>query len=276
MLRCEVGADRRGTWVPRSSSELSKVLSAAYGQRVEVAPEAGGLAVVAAALNEGNVALAQIAMLHLRLPDLPVVAKSNGSLPQAGIPLTELLGLSRLFKAEWDPAKHPRTGVPPNPGWFAEVDDEASAAEQQGDFDPNAIVPIADFSGGFHDEVVKQWLDAWRRHGIPAVASPSIRFIGPDGRVQGYPDALIHEPGQPVEAFEIKTGANPTFTPQQRRYIPMLQLGGHIYSNDPRIEALGLKPGVPFPPMRVGVIYTPAPGQKYVVVYLDGPFALPD
>jgi hypothetical protein len=150
-----------------------------------------------------------------------------------------------------------------------------AAPVQNDNFDPGAIIPIADFSGGFHDTVVKEWLDAWQKAGIPAIASPAIRIIGPDGQVQGYPDVLIHEPGQPVEAYEVKTGANPTFTSQQMRYIPMLQVGGHVYSTDPRITDLGLTSGVPFPPMRVGIIYTPGPGQRYVVRFLPDPFYVP-
>lgn len=183
-----------------------------------------------------------------------------------------------LLKAGFNPDE-PRVpaGNPDGGQWTDGEEDELQLPLPAGSdtFDPGAIIPVADFSGGFHDDVVRAWLDAWQEKGIPAVASPAIRFIGPDGRVQGFPDVLIHEPGQAVEAYEIKTGADPTFTPQQMRYIPMLQLGGHVYSNDPRIAALGLTPGSPFPSMRVGVIYAPGPGQRYVVRSLGGPYFAP-
>jgi len=68
---------------------------------------------------------------------------------------------------------------------------------------------------------------------------------------------------QAVEAFEVKTGANPPLTENQRRYIPMMQIGGHIYSIDPRIKDLGLVPGVPFPPMTVYIIHARGPNQPY-------------
>jgi len=70
-----------------------------------------GLAIVATALDEGNLVLAQIAALHLRLPDLP-----------DAIARAALEAEDRLIKrggAAWDEARHPRSGIPPNPGWFA-------------------------------------------------------------------------------------------------------------------------------------------------------------
>jgi len=66
-----------------------------------------GLNTVARALNDGNIALAQIAMLNLRLPDLPSLKKTAAS--------EHLLDVARglwesgiLKSAEFDPAKHPR------------------------------------------------------------------------------------------------------------------------------------------------------------------------
>jgi hypothetical protein len=61
-------------------------------------------------------------------------------------------------------------------------------------------------------------------------------------------------------ALEIKTGDDPTFTENQRLYIPMLLLGEHIYSTDARIAELGLVPDVPFPPMLVFVLWS-KPGE---------------
>lgn len=70
-----------------------------------------GLASVAAALSENNLALAQIAAVHLRLPDLP------DTLARAALEAEDLL--IKRGSAAWDEARHPRTGTPPNPGWFA-------------------------------------------------------------------------------------------------------------------------------------------------------------
>ncbi len=132
-------------------------------------------------------------------------------------------------------------------------------------------VPVVDFSDGFHDAVVDAWAEALRKAGVPAVKNPAVRVIGSDTSVVGYPDILVPGPGQPVEAFEVKTGMNPPLTKNQQWYIPLLQIGGHVYSMDPRIQDLGLAPGVPFPPMNVYVIYAPGPNRPYKVWPLPPP-----
>ncbi len=70
-----------------------------------------GLAAVASALGRNNLALAQIAAVHLRLPDL------SDTLARAALEAENLL--IKRGSAAWDEARHPRTGAPPNRGWFA-------------------------------------------------------------------------------------------------------------------------------------------------------------
>jgi hypothetical protein len=83
-----------------------------------------GLGVVATALNGNDQCLARIAAVHLRLPDVPSEAARN-----------DLEAADFLLKyardegggSAWNPALHPRTGTPPNPGWFAPT--EGSSGE---------------------------------------------------------------------------------------------------------------------------------------------------
>jgi hypothetical protein len=64
---------------------------------------------VASALNANDPCLAHIAAVHLRIPDLPDQAAREA-----------LEGEDALIKyGDWNPTLHPRTGTPPNPGWFA-------------------------------------------------------------------------------------------------------------------------------------------------------------
>lgn len=100
-------------WTVRPFGELDDELSALYGWPVDAAVKQGGLAVVAGALQRGEMALAKIAALLLRFPDPPELAKGRGALD-----LAERLFESGLLK--WDEAQHPRVGEGPNPGWFAE------------------------------------------------------------------------------------------------------------------------------------------------------------
>ena len=113
-----------GRWRSRKSTAFS-----AGRTTPEFAPASKrrGLAVVAEALNKGELARAQIAALLLRLPD-PVLSKLD---PDAREVELAALRESGLLAKDWDEADHPRTGMPPNPGWFAPKD-EAGADQSEG------------------------------------------------------------------------------------------------------------------------------------------------
>lgn len=65
-------AERRdGHFVVRDQNEISRLLRRAYGGDIASERIMGGLATVAAALNANDLALACIAAVHLRIPDLP-------------------------------------------------------------------------------------------------------------------------------------------------------------------------------------------------------------
>ncbi len=67
------------------------------------------LGTVASALNANDPCLACIAAVHLRLPDLADRTARD-----------DMEAEDCLIKSgDWNPTLHPRTGTPPNPGWFA-------------------------------------------------------------------------------------------------------------------------------------------------------------
>jgi hypothetical protein len=66
------GNDR---WEPRDIANLSTQLSSSFGVPVDMASKLGGLRAICNALNEGNVARAQIATVLLGIPDTPALAK---------------------------------------------------------------------------------------------------------------------------------------------------------------------------------------------------------
>lgn len=104
--------ERRGSaYVLRPQADLDRLLDRAYGGDPAAARVMPGLAAVAAALGQNNLALAQIAAVHLRLSDLP------NNIARARLEAEDLL--IKRGSAAWDEARHPRTGTPPNPGWFA-------------------------------------------------------------------------------------------------------------------------------------------------------------
>ena len=107
--------EAKGGWTLRDDIELANDLSRIYGFPVDVGAKRGGLAVVATALQSGNVAKAQVAALLLRFPE-PAAAPTK--LAREG--LARDLVASDLLKAGdgWD-EKSPRAGSLRNPGRVA-------------------------------------------------------------------------------------------------------------------------------------------------------------
>jgi hypothetical protein len=79
---------------------------------------------VASALNANDQCLAQIAAVHLQMPDLASAAVRDALAAE-----DSLIKYARDGgAANWNPALHPRTGAPPNPGWFATTGDASHHA----------------------------------------------------------------------------------------------------------------------------------------------------
>jgi hypothetical protein len=128
----------RGSWVPRPTDELDSDLGDLYGLPIDAAGKREGLACVARALEEGDLAFAQIATLLLRLPDPPTLAK--GAPIRSSWELAAQLIESGLIKAEWDESEHPRAGEPPNKGRFA-LKDRDDEPPTEGEPEPGLPAP---------------------------------------------------------------------------------------------------------------------------------------
>jgi len=94
-------------WQPRPLAHINHGLSKRYGLPVEFARKVDGLKAVAQALSRGDLVHAQIATLHLKIPDPPSLAKSAQGRGEM-INLARQLQASGLLKEDWDPTKHPR------------------------------------------------------------------------------------------------------------------------------------------------------------------------
>jgi hypothetical protein len=95
----------RDEWRPRNCEELSDEIGEHYGLPIDMSSKTGGLTAIANALNEGDVARAQIATVLLGIPDPPQLSKGVRSREQM-IKLIRDLHWSGLLK--WDPDQHPR------------------------------------------------------------------------------------------------------------------------------------------------------------------------
>ena len=121
--------DAKGAWAARDERDLDYDLSRVYGFPIDVRAKMAGFGAVANALQSRNIAKARIAALLLRLPD--PLRLGGAALGKSGEQsLSRDLVACGLLKADdgWD-EKHPRTGSPPNPGWFAPKPEEAQADE---------------------------------------------------------------------------------------------------------------------------------------------------
>jgi len=110
---------RDGRFVVRERDAIEQLLSHAYRTNYSASRIMPGLATVAAALNAGDQGLARIAAVHLRLPDLPDHATRDA---MEAVDVLLKYARDESGGGDWNPALHPRTGTPPNPGWFAPTD----------------------------------------------------------------------------------------------------------------------------------------------------------
>jgi len=128
-----------GPWQPRPVPDLNRDLGECYGLPIEFNPKIGGLAAVSRALNRRDLVHAQIATLHLRIPDPPPLTKSPQNAREI-IDLARQLRASGLLKADWDPTKHPRwpAGSPDSIG--GEFAPAGAASGDSGAGEPTAPV----------------------------------------------------------------------------------------------------------------------------------------
>jgi hypothetical protein len=129
LLKRDSAGERDGWWRVRPLIELNDELTVRYQLPIDIATKANALALIASAFNRNDLAMAAIATVQMQFPDPPPLTKSAESADEITRRAVALFR-SPLLKADpdWD-AKHPRTGAPPNPGWFASVPKEPKLPE---------------------------------------------------------------------------------------------------------------------------------------------------
>ena len=133
--------DAKGAWKRRDGGELNRGLSKLYGLPLDCERKGRALDAVAAALTNGELARAQIGALLLQLPDPPASANTQPDGLDKRRLARDLVACGLLkADADWDD-KHPRTGEPPNPGWFAPTSGEPGADKPKTDAGPAAGAP---------------------------------------------------------------------------------------------------------------------------------------
>jgi CDI toxin restriction endonuclease-like domain len=115
---------RDGKFVARQQQDIERLLACAYRTEVRADRLMSGLATVARALSANDQCLARIAAVHLRIPDIP--DRTARDAMEAADLLTKY-ARDEGGDSNWNPALHPRTGTPPNPGWFAPTSDSGES-----------------------------------------------------------------------------------------------------------------------------------------------------
>jgi hypothetical protein len=153
----------RSVLAPVSAQHLDCVLSKGYGEPFAIDSYLPGLSRVAAALNKGDLALANIALVQLRIPQLPSVAHG------------EIAGIAdELLKARWN--EHWPAGAPDGKGGQFSPKDTSPSSDGgiagPGDNHPPADEVDPDAPTPEEDEK-----NAWKRAG--KVARRIARTIAP-------------------------------------------------------------------------------------------------
>jgi hypothetical protein len=121
----------------------------------------------------------------------------------------------------------------------------AAFGGDDGEFEP------AQYRGEFHDEVVTNLANYFRKKGLKVETEISLAMA--DGSAGTRIDILAR--GKIPFGIEVKTGANPFPTMSQLLIYPHLMWGASVVSFNPRIISLGLLPGRVLPPMPVILVY---------------------
>jgi hypothetical protein len=200
----------KNAWTRRDEGDLSRELSKLYGFPLDLGRKRRGVDAVAAALSNGELARAQIAALLLQLPDPPASAGAQlGDLEKRRLALELAAGGLLKADADWD-EKHPRTGEPPNPGWFAATSGAPAADAPKTEPHPAASAPLRVASQAFVssapaarvDSLLAEDLSATALRGLATLAArfsaatilfdaifvPSDNRLVEEGRLPGRPD----------------------------------------------------------------------------------------
>ena len=232
--------------------EIEASLTKALGSHVDFTDRMTGLRTVAQALEQGNLALASIAAVQLRSPDLPNEAPL--SRPVAPKAFTK-------YNPNWPTEPRDWHGRWTTEGTGAPVSTDGRATGEAA-----YVIPAA-YNGRYHDFVVDDFLQYLRKNGL--VAEKEISLYRLDGAISAKADILVlNSQMHQLEIVEIKTGDDPQYTPNQRQIYPLAMVGGHVYTNDPRISEFGYDPGQLLPPMKGWSLYAPGPGKEISITPL--------
>ena len=123
------------------------------------------------------------------------------------------------------------------------------------------------YQGYFHDFVVNMVAENLRQRGFKV--ETELPMVMADGSGATRVDLLFRGKYGIVAGLEVKTGDDPRATDDQLLVYAHMLMGGSVISTSPRIAAFEFPPGVPLPPIPVGMMYARDPDSELQVFDLD-------
>ncbi len=120
---------------------------------------------------------------------------------------------------------------------------------------------LADYQGEFHDKLRDFMVDQLRAAGNTIETEVKLILPG-DPPIAARLDILGRNKAGELLGVEIKTGDDPTFTPEQMVVYPHAAGGAGVWSPDRKITNPGLVPGRPLPAIEITTVYARAEGER--------------
>ena len=133
--------------------------------------------------------------------------------------------------------------------------------------DINNLLQDVAYQGDFHDVVRDYVVKALRSAGNAVETEVSLLLPGPPP-IEARTDILARGPLGTIYGVEVKTGENPTFTPNQQIVYPHAIGGAGVVSYDAKILNLGLVPGRSLPAFPINAVYARKGGDPLKVIPL--------
>lgn len=134
-------------------------------------------------------------------------------------------------------------------------------------FDGHIVPENVAYPGDFHDTVRDYFVKGLRAGGNKVETEVSLVLPGVPP-MKARLDILARDPKGQLYGIDIKTGQDPTFTPDQQVVYPHAIGGAGVVSLDTKIRNLGLSPGAPLPAFPISVVYARGPGAPLEVIPL--------
>jgi len=253
------------------------LIAAAYGSELAQA----AWPYLAAALKRHHEGAAPLALMHLALAGLPPLQAAPGAemrlaqaaaLMKSGVSTQTILdaldGVQETRKFRPDQPRVPAGNGRRSGEWTGSNSTPVSFSTKNPS--PSGNPNIADVADNttYHNWLRDEFAALLKKAGNTVLTE--VPFILPTTTpVEARMDIIFRTIDGKVVALEVKTGDDPTFTPNQLIVYPHLETDGVLITNDPRVLQLGLPLATPLPQIETLILRNLGPNQPINLVPLE-------